>query len=53
MKPKETILLVGIGELGGIILEFLARVPGICDIVAADSNTDWGVAKTNSQYPLV
>jgi hypothetical protein len=29
-------------------LEFLARVPGICELVAADFNEDWGVRKTNS-----
>lgn len=47
-KERESILLVGIGELGGIVLEFLARVPGICRIVCADSNDDWGIRKTNS-----
>jgi hypothetical protein len=48
MRQKEKIMLVGIGELGGIVLELLARVPGICDIVAADSNQEWGLAKANS-----
>lgn len=48
MRPRETILIVGVGELGGIVLEFLARVPGICRIVAADANTEWGLRKTNS-----
>jgi hypothetical protein len=45
---REKILLVGVGELGGIVLEFLCRVPGICEIVAADSNADWGCRKANS-----
>ncbi|MGZ9190348.1 MAG: hypothetical protein ACXW39_09865, partial [Nitrospira sp.] len=48
MRKKETIMLVGVGELGGIVLEQLARVPGICDIVVADANREWGWLKTNS-----
>jgi hypothetical protein len=48
MREKEKIMLVGIGELGGIVLEYLARIPGIPDIIAADSNEDWGFRKTNS-----
>jgi len=45
---REKILLVGVGELGGIVLEYLCRVPGIVDIVTADTNADWGIRKTNS-----
>ena len=48
MREKEKIMLIGIGELGGIVLEFLCRVPGICDIVMADVNEDWCFRKTNS-----
>jgi hypothetical protein len=48
MRQKEKIMLVGIGELGGIVLEYLARIPGMCDIVTADANQDWGFRKTNS-----
>ncbi|MBW2632801.1 MAG: hypothetical protein JRE14_01485 [Deltaproteobacteria bacterium] len=48
MREREKIMLIGIGELGGIVLEFLCRIPGICDIIAADSNEDWGFRKTNS-----
>lgn len=48
MDKPENILIVGVGELGGIVLELLARVPGICRIVVADSNADWGFRKTNS-----
>jgi len=48
MKEKEKIMLVGLGELGGIVLELLARVPGICDILTADVTEAWGRAKTNS-----
>ena len=48
VREREKILLVGVGELGGIILEYLSRVPNICEIVATDSNADWGFRKTNS-----
>jgi hypothetical protein len=48
MREREKIMLFGVGELGGIILEYLCRIPNICDIVTADANADWGVRKTNS-----
>ncbi len=48
MREREKIMIVGVGELGGIVLEFLARTAGICDIVTADINEDWGFRKTNS-----
>jgi hypothetical protein len=48
MRDREKIMLVGIGELGGIVLEFLSRTPGVADIVTADANEDWGMRKTNS-----
>jgi len=48
VRDREKILLLGVGELGGILLEYLCRIPGICDIVTADSNPDWGLRKTNS-----
>jgi hypothetical protein len=47
-REIEKIMLIGIGELGGIVLEFVSRIPGICEIVTADSNADWGFRKTNS-----
>lgn len=47
-RESQKIMLIGIGELGGIVLEFMARIPGICEIVTADSNADWGFRKTNS-----
>jgi saccharopine dehydrogenase-like NADP-dependent oxidoreductase len=47
-REREKILLVGVGELGGIVLEYLCRVPNIGPIVAADANADWGSRKTNS-----
>jgi hypothetical protein len=47
-RELEKIMLIGIGELGGIVLEYMCRIPGICEIVIADSNADWGLRKTNS-----
>lgn len=48
VRDREKIMLIGIGELGGIILEYMCRIPGVCEIVTADSNPDWGFRKTNS-----
>ena len=45
---KESIMLIGVGELGEIVLEYLCRIPNICQIVVCDSNEDWGNRKTNS-----
>ena len=45
---KNTIMIVGLGDLGGYVLEFLARTPNISKIVTADINEDWGNRKTNS-----
>ncbi len=45
---REKILLVGVGELGGLVLEILSRIPGIPEIVTADTNADWAVRKSNS-----
>jgi hypothetical protein len=45
---QKSIMIVGLGDLGGYVLEFLARVPNIPKMIAADINEDWGVRKTNS-----
>jgi len=42
------ILMIGLGSLGGHVLEFLARTPGVNRIIAADVNEDWGIRKTNN-----
>jgi len=47
-REREKIMLVGVGELGGIVLEYLCRIPNVGPIVAADANADWGFRKTNS-----
>jgi len=47
-KTNDTLMIIGLGELGGITLEILARVPNITKIVAADLNEDHGVRRTNT-----
>lgn len=47
-QEKNTLMVIGLGELGGIALEILARIPNISKIVAADVNEDHGVRKTNT-----
>jgi hypothetical protein len=42
------IIIFGLGDLGGWVLEFLARSEGIGTIIAVDINEDWGARKTNS-----
>jgi len=41
------VMLAGIGYLGGDVLEFLARTPGIGKITTVDNNEDYGTRKTN------
>lgn len=45
---QNTIMIFGLGDLGGHVLEILARVPNINKIVTADIREDWGIRKTNS-----
>jgi hypothetical protein len=45
---ERSIMIFGLGDLGGYVLEFLARVPNIPKIVTADINGEWGERKTNS-----
>lgn len=47
-SKRERILLIGMGELGGLVLELLARVPGICEIIVADSSEELAFRKSNS-----
>lgn len=44
----STVMIVGLGDLGGWVLEFLARREGVGTIIAADLREDWGVRKTNA-----
>ncbi len=48
MRHKDTIMIVGCGELGGILLEYLCRIPNIGKIVVADVNEDHVKRKVNS-----
>ena len=40
-------LIVGLGDVGGWALEFLARAPGVDSIAVADIRADWGKYRTN------
>ena len=39
--------MIGIGDLGGHVLELLVRAPGSRRIITADLNEDWAYRKTN------
>ncbi len=45
---RDSLMIIGLGDLGGHVLEILARIPNIPKIVTADINEEWGVRKTNS-----
>jgi len=40
------VMLFGIGDLGGWVLEFLARSEGVGTIITCDVREDWGAMKT-------
>lgn len=42
----KCIMIVGLGDLGGWVLEFLARCQGVSRIVTTDIREEWGEAKT-------
>ncbi|UCH20024.1 MAG: hypothetical protein JSU83_15840 [Deltaproteobacteria bacterium] len=44
---RSTIMMIGIGDLGGHVLEMLVRAPGSRRIITADTNEDWAYRKTN------
>lgn len=48
MRERDTILIVGCGELGGILLEYLCRIPNIGNIVVADIDEEHAQRKVNS-----
>ena len=43
---SKTVMIFGIGDLGGWVLEFLARSEGISTIITCDVREDWGSMKT-------
>lgn len=44
---KSTIMMIGMGDLAGHVLEMLVRAPGARRIITSDINEDWGYRKTN------
>jgi len=46
MKPKK-LMIIGLGSLGGYLLEYLSREKGITNILAGDINEEYGERKTN------
>ena len=44
---RTTIMIIGVGDLGGHVLEMLVRVPGSRRIITADVNEEWVYRKTN------
>ena len=47
MSATKTVMMFGVGDLGGWVLEFLARREGLGSIIVCDNREDWGVVKTN------
>jgi len=47
-KTNNTLMMIGLGELGGTVLELLARIPNISKIIATDLNEEYGIRKTNT-----
>ena len=47
MNQESTVMLVGLGDLGGIILELLARQKGIERVVVGSRNRARGEARCN------
>lgn len=45
---RRKLIIVGLGEVGGHVLEFLARTSSALEIIAVDINEDLGVKKTNN-----
>ena len=48
MSLGKTIMLFGLGDLGGWVLEFLARQHGISKIITCDPRADYGELKSAS-----
>ena len=48
MSLGKTVMIFGLGDLGGWVLEFLARRKGISTIITADPREEYGELKTAS-----
>lgn len=46
MSLGKTVMIIGLGDLGGWVLEFLARSRGVQRIVTADIREEYGYSKT-------
>ena len=44
---RPTLMMIGVGDLGGHVLEMICRAPGHRRIITADINEEWGIRKTN------
>ncbi len=47
MTVGNKVMIFGIGDLGGWVMEFLARRQGVTEIIACDKREDWGSRKVN------
>ena len=47
MSVGNTVMIFGLGDLGGWVLEFLARRQGVTTIIGCDKREDWGSKKIN------
>jgi hypothetical protein len=47
MSTGNTVMIFGLGDLGGWVLEFLARRQGVTTIIGCDKRADWGSRKIN------
>ena len=47
MSVGNTVMIFGLGDLGGWVLEFLARRQGVSTIIGCDKREDWGSRKVN------
>ncbi|MFC1912018.1 hypothetical protein ACFLXG_02530 [Chloroflexota bacterium] len=45
---SKCVMIVGLGDLGGWVLELLARCDGVQKIVTTDIREEWGYAKTST-----
>ena len=43
---SKCVMIIGLGDLGGWVLEFLVRCQGVHRIVTTDMREDWGKSKT-------
>lgn len=47
MSVGNTVMMFGIGDLGGWVMEFLARRQGVTTIIGCDKREDWGKKKVS------